>query len=154
MARRIFVSFVYEDTDQVRGFYLLPWNKNLDFDFIERHLLSPADSKDPDYIKRKIREERNGTSATVVLIGEKTAKSEWVDFEIRESLAEGNAVIGIKLKGHENAEVPPALIEAHCKIINWEPQTFGEEIERSILITGRPPLGPAPSRSGKGGCCR
>jgi hypothetical protein len=142
MARRIFVSFAYEDAGQARGFNLLPWNRNVDFDFVERHLINPADSENPDYIKSRIRSEMNGTSATVVLIGPTTATSEWVDFEIRESIARGNAVIGIRLKGAENAPVPPALIQAGAKILDWNPHTFSDEIERAILVAGRPPLGP------------
>ena len=155
MARRIFVSFAYEDADQARGFNLLPWNRNVDFDFVERHLITPADSENPDYIKSRIRDEMNGTSATVVLIGNHTADSEWVDFEIRESVAKGNAVIGIRLKGAENAPVPPALLEAGTKILDWEPHTFSDEIERAILIAGRPPLGPPTiSAGGRKNCGR
>ena len=151
MQRRIFVSFVYEDAQQARGFTLLPYNRNVDFDFVERHLLTPAESQNPDYIRSRIREELNGTSVTVVLIGKTTARSNWIDFEIRESLARGNGVIGIKLKGCENAEVPRALEENGCRVINWEPQSFSEEIEGTALIAGREVAAPPSAGSGGGG---
>lgn len=151
MQRRIFVSFVYEDRDQVRGFTLLPYNRNLEFDYGETHLLRPADSANRDYIKQRIREKLNGTSVTVVLIGRNTAKSEWVDFEIRESLEKRKGVIGIKLKDCEDCEPPPALRENGCKVIDWDTDKFSEEIEEAALIAGRIPAEPPASSGGGGG---
>src|SRR5712692_6209148 len=78
MPRRVFISTAYEDANQARGFKLLQWNPNVDFEFVTRDLLSPVDSRDPDYIKSSIRERLNGTSVTSVLIGRTTAQSNWV----------------------------------------------------------------------------
>jgi Thoeris protein ThsB, TIR-like domain len=153
MKRRIFVSFVYEDRDQARGFTLLPYNRNVDFDFVETHLLKPADSENPDYIKQKIREKMDGISVSTVLIGKTTAKSPWVDFEIRESLARGKGVLGIKLKDCENAEVPLALKENGCKVINWDTSKFSEEIEKAALIAGRVPAEPPAAGGGSSRSC-
>jgi hypothetical protein len=151
VARRVFISFQHEDRQQASGFNLLQWNPNVPVEFVGRHLLSPVDSKDPTYIRTKIREQLEGTSVTVVLIGGNTAESEWVDFEIRESIARGNGVIGIFLKGHENARVPPALVEAGIPVIGWDPDKFADAIERAALIAGRPDLGPPKQTSGDGG---
>jgi len=115
--------------------------------------LSPVESEDPQYIRSKIREQLDGTSVTVVLIGKHTSESDWVDYEIRASLERGNGVLGIRLKGAENVDVPPALVEAGAKVIDWTPDTFADEIERAALIAGRPELGPPPSRSGKPSSC-
>jgi hypothetical protein len=153
MGRRIFLSFGYEDKAQASGFALLQWNPNVDFEFVGRHLLSPADSDDPVYIRQKIRERLQGTSVTVVLIGQHTAESDWVYFEIRESLQKGNAVVGIRLKDSGNPPIPPAMREVGCKVINWEPDGFSDEIERQALVAGRPELGPAPIRSGRPSNC-
>jgi hypothetical protein len=155
MGRRIFISFAHEDKQQAQGFALLQWNPNVNFEFVGRHLLSPVESNDEAYIKSKIREKLEGTSVTVVLIGPTTGESEWVDFEIRESLERGNAVIGIRLKGAEGASVPQALRDNGCRVINWEPGDFSDEIERAALIAGRPVLGVAPKGgSGRGSASR
>lgn len=153
MGRRIFISFQHDDILQAKGFNLLRWNPNVPIDFVGRHLLSPVGSQDPTYIRSKIREMLHGTSVTVVLIGEKTAQSEWVDFEIRESLARGNGVLGIRLKDAGNADIPRALIEAGAKVIDWNADVFADEIERAALIAGRPELGPPPRRSAKPTSC-
>jgi len=153
MGRRIFISYQHDDIMQARGFNLLRWNPNVPLEFVGRHLLSPVDSQDPQYIRRKIREMLNGTSVTVVLIGRKTTQSEWVDFEIRESLDRGNGLLGIRLKDAGNVNLPSALIEAGAKIIDWNPDIFADEIERAALIAGRPELGPPPRRSAKQTSC-
>jgi len=153
MGRRVFISYQHNDVQQAKGFNLLRWNKYVDFDFVGRHLLSPADSRDPAYVRSKIREQLNGTSATVVLIGEQTAQSEWVDFEIRESLARGNGVIGIRLPGAENADLPTALEEGGCKVIDWDHTKFEDEIERACLIAGRPELEAPPPRYARSSSC-
>lgn len=153
MARRIFISYQHDDKLQAQGFNLLRWNPNVPVEFVGRHLISPVDSRDPDYIKSKIREQMNGTSLNVVLIGQKTARSKWVDFEIRESIKQGKAILGIRLKGAENAPIPPALLEAGAKVIHWNPDAFPDEFERACLITGRPELGAPLARSASGTTC-
>ena len=151
--RRVFISTAYEAANQARGFKLLQWNPNVDFEFVTRDLLSPVDSRDPEYIKSSIRERLNGTSVTAVLIGQTTAQSGWVPWEIEESVARGNGIIGIRLKGQDDAPIPQALKDAGARIINWDVDKFSDEIEKAALIAGRPELGPAPARSvGASGC--
>ncbi len=153
MARRVFLSVAYEDANQARGFKLLAWNPNVDFEFVTRDLLTPVDSRDPDYIKASIRDRLQGTSVTVVLIGQTTHQSQWVPWEAEESIARGNGIIGIRLKGQDDALIPQVLKDAGAKVINWDPDVFSDEIEKAALIAGRPELGPAPARSvGASGC--
>ena len=53
MARRIFISFQYDDQMKAKGFNLLRWNKNIPVEFVGRHLLDPVDSNNWNYISRK-----------------------------------------------------------------------------------------------------
>lgn len=147
MARRIFISFQHDDINQAKGFNLLRWNPNVPVEFVGRHLLSPVDSTNKEYIQAKIREMLEGASVAVVLIGQRTAESDWVDYEIRTAAERGKGVLGIRLKGAENAEIPPALKEVNAKVISWNPDDFADEIERAALIAGRPKLEPPPARS-------
>jgi len=155
MARRIFISFQHDDINQAKGFNLLRWNPNVPVEFVGRHLLSPVNSESEQYIKQRIREQLEGTSVTVVLIGDNTAESDWVDYEIRASIELGKGLLGIRLKGAENADVPPSLEEAEAKTINWNPDVFADELERAALIAGRPNLEPPSQRwAGPGNCLR
>ena len=154
VGRRIFLSFDHDDKLQVQGFKLMQWNPNLEFEFTSRDLLTPVNSENPDYIRAQIRERMKGTSCIVVLLGQRTAQKEWVDFEIREALSEGKGVLGIRLKDAGNVDIPPALEEAHAKIIDWEPQQFEDEINKACLIADRPLLAPPTRVSTSPGCGR
>ncbi|HET9281073.1 MAG TPA: TIR domain-containing protein [Candidatus Angelobacter sp.] len=142
MARHIFISYQHEDRMKAKGFNLLRWNKNVDFEFVGRHLLDPVDSKDEDYITRKVHEQMTGTSATVVLLGKNTAQSEWVQHEIEKSVEKKNGIVAIKLDDSvsnppKDSPVGKALYEAGAEIIDWKPETFEAAIERACKASGR-----------------
>ena len=130
MPRRVFISTDYENTNQARGFKLIPRNPNTNTEFVTRDLLSPVDSQNPDYIKASIKEKLNGTSVTVVLLGQNTGQSEWVRWEAEESYARGNGIIGIRLKGQDDAPVPQFLKDVGAKVVNWDPDIFEDEIRK------------------------
>ncbi len=155
MGRRVFISFQHNDREQARGFALLQWNRSVDFTFVGRHLLTPVNSENESYIKRRVREEMDGTSVTVVLIGQNTKDSEWVRSEVEYSKARGNGVIGIKLKDQEDAPIPDFLTDNGIEVINWNPDEFSDAVERCALLAGRRPQGPPSySRSVIGSCAR
>jgi antiphage defense system Thoeris ThsB-like protein len=144
LTRRIFISASYTDQMQAKGFALLQWNRNVDFEFVGRHLLDPVNSTNEDYIKSKIREQLNGTSVTVVLIGDDTDRSGWVAWEVEESLSKSkpNGVLGILLPGHDappdpDSPVGKAIEAAGGEVIPWKPHMFGEAVERTAAAAGR-----------------
>ncbi len=136
MPRRVFISYQHQDQMKAKGLNLMTYNENLDVDFVGRHLLDPVNSTDPDYIGRKIREQINGSSATVVLIGKRTADSDWVPKEIQWSLEKRppNGLLGIRID--PDAEIPAALTEAGAEIVDWytpeDVHDFNAAIERAI----------------------
>ena len=136
MARRIFISHQHDDQMKAKGFNLLRWNKYVDVDFVGRHLLDPVKSNDPSYISRKIREQLKGTSVTVVLIGDKTRDSDWVEKEVRWSLEKDppNGVVGIRLK--DGVKIPENLRDCGAEIMDWEPNEFEAAIEPVFPILG------------------
>ena len=137
MARRIFISYQNDDQMKAKGFNLLRWNKNVPTEFVGRHLLDPVKSNDPTYITRKIREQLKGTSVTVVLIGDKTWQSDWVEKEVRMSLDKSppNGVVGIRLKG--GVKTPESLRDCGAEVIDWQPDEFEAAFNRAALASGR-----------------
>jgi len=141
--KSIFISFQHKDQMKAKGFNLLSWAKNVDVDFLGRHLLDPVKSKDEKYIKSEINKQIKGTSVTVVLIGKDTKESEYQPYEIERSLAKEapNGILGIKLNKSvdlpKNSPTGKLLHDAGAEIIDWEPNKFGEAIERAVLSTGR-----------------
>ena len=139
MTRRVFISYQHADQMKARGLNLMTYNKNVNIDFTGRHLLDPVKSQDPDYISRKIKEQIKYSSATIVLIGQNTADSSWVQKEIEWSTEKGNGIIGIRIDA--DAPVPEGLIQYGAEILDWfEPSdvdNFDDAIERAVAATSR-----------------
>lgn len=136
MTRRAFISYEGEDRNRAKGFRLLKWNQNVELDIFDRHLLDPVNSQDPAYIKQCIRDQMKGCSVVVVLIGEKTAKSDWVDWEVRYAMEQGKGVLGIVVKDGGQVEIPQCVKDAGAEVIPWEPAQFNEAIERAAVTAG------------------
>ena len=152
VTRHIFISYQHKDQMKAKGFNLLSWAKNVDVDFVGRHLLDPVKSKDEKYIKSEINKQIKGTSVTVVLIGKDTKESEYQPYEIEQSLAKDspNGILGIKLDKSANLPKDSAtgklLYDFGAEIIDWDPNKFGEAIDRaaaaaslSVKIKRTPP---------------
>lgn len=160
MARRIFISYQHDDQLTAKAFNLQGKNPNITFEFVGRHLLDPVDSENEDYIKRKIREQISGTSVTVVIIGEKTADSEWVAWEIKESLnkEKPNGIVGILPKGTapppRNSRVGKALYEAGAEVVEWKQEEVEAAIERAYNATKRIQQIKNYNSEGESGCNR
>lgn len=130
--RRVFISYEGNDRMKAKGFRLLRWNENVDVEFYDRHLLDPVDSSNDQYIQRCIRDQMRGTSVTVVLVGENTKDSDWVEYEIERSLKEGNGLVAIKIDDDiSDEDVPDKLKENGAEIIDWDPDEFDDAIERA-----------------------
>jgi len=124
--RRIFISFDHDDSAQVSGFIGL--REILDnFEFYNHKLDRRINSPDAEYVARVIREEYvRPASVTVVLIGNKTAESPWVLWEIEESIRQGKGLLGIRLKGSYGA-VPKGIPDN--AVGGWDPEKFASWIE-------------------------
>lgn len=137
MARRIFISYQHADQMKAKGFNLLRWNKNVEVEFVGRHLLDPVDSSNEAYITRMLKEQIKGTSVTIVLIGDETAQSDWVAEEIEWSLDKDqpNGILGIRL--HDGVAIPQALRDCGAEIIDWGTNLFADAIERAARAARR-----------------
>lgn len=99
--RQVFYSFHYEPDNwraaTVRNIGTIEGNK-------------PAPDNDWETIKnggdaaieKWIKEQMKYRSCTVVLVGNKTAKRKWINYEIRESWKSGMGIVGIYIHGLKN----------------------------------------------------
>lgn len=107
--RKIFVSY-HHGGDQ--GYYdLFSRTFGDTYDIIyDNSLERSIDSDDPAYVMRRIRENYiTGSSCTIVLVGHKTSKRKYVDWEIMATLEKQHGLIGIHL--------PTARIENNLVIV-------------------------------------
>lgn len=124
--RRMFISFDHEDWAQVNGFMGL---RNIidSFEFYNHKVDREVQSGDSEYVGRVIRERYiTPASVCVVLIGNNTAKSGWVAWEIGECLKQKMGILGIRLKDSGGA-VPAGIPAGH--IGDWQPEKFASWIE-------------------------
>lgn len=103
MARRVFFSFKYLDVSRamvVRNSWV---TKDRDAaGFIDAADFEKVKRQGDAAIKRWIDSQLQGTSVTAVLVGAETCSSRWVKYEIEQSIARGNGLLGIdisKIKG-------------------------------------------------------
>lgn len=142
MPRSIFISYQHQDRNRASGFNLMTHSQHVDVTFRGRHLLTPVSSENRDYIRRCVRDQLHGTSVTVVLLGEKTHQSDWVRWEIEESLKRRNGILAIRLKGQDaplppDSEVAQLLDACGAEVMDWEPHEVGDAIERAFQASGR-----------------
>ena len=126
--KRVFLSYAYEDIQQVRGLKLLLANPNFDLEFYDESLAVAVDSRDADYVKRVIGEKIKRSSVTVCLIGKETHKSKWVGWELTTSDECGNKIIAMALKGIDQAVLPALIKEKKLTFYPWDPKRLVELI--------------------------
>lgn len=97
MARHVFFSFKYkQDVSRamvVRKSWVTQGKKAAGF--IDAADFEKLKKQGDTAIKNWIDNQLDGTSVTVVLVGEKTCSSRWVKYEIKKSIEIGNGLIGI-----------------------------------------------------------
>lgn len=143
--RNIYFAFHYEKdiwrANQVRNSGLLFGAKSVGF--ADRSLWEKAKTKGRKALENLILDGLEGTSATVVLIGEETADREWVQFEIEESQQRNNALVGVRIhhlldrdrRASRRGRVPDLLREIGAPIRDWDaesPHDLGEWVEQAI----------------------
>lgn len=96
MARKAFFSFKYEDVSRamvVRNSWVTQGREAAGF--IDAADFEKVKRRGDTAIKNWIDDQLNGTSVTVVLVGDKTCDSRWVKYEIEKSIEIGNGLLGI-----------------------------------------------------------
>lgn len=96
MARRTFFSFKYEDVSRamvVRNSWVTKDREARGF--IDAADFEKVEKQGREAIRTWIDGQLKGTSVTVVLVGAETDKSEWVKYEIDQSIKLGHGLLGI-----------------------------------------------------------
>lgn len=98
MARKVFFSFKYEDVNRsmiVRNSWVV--QGSVKAGFVDKAEFEAIEKTGDAGIKRWIDAQLHGTSVTVVLVGANTNRSKWVQYEIDQSIARGNGLLGIDI---------------------------------------------------------
>ena len=99
MARRVFFSFHFEKdiwrANQVRNANVVAGTDAAGF--FDHSEYEDAKNKGEEAVKRLILRHLDNTTVTVVLIGEETASRPWVRYEIAQSIARKNGLLGVHI---------------------------------------------------------
>ena len=146
MARSVFFSFKYEDVSRamvVRNSWVTQGKKAAGF--IDKADFEKVKKQGDQAIKIWIDNQLEGTSVTVVLVGEKTCKSRWVKYEIEKSIERGNGLLGIdvsKIKDlQKNTSNRCGQLPKGYKFYLWNNEkgyeNLGDWIEKSAKDAGK-----------------
>ena len=130
-SRHVFISFAYEDIDEVNLLRGQANNDKTDLQFDDFSVKEAFDSENADYIKRQIRERIDRCSVTVVYLSDKSASSSWVNWEIEESFKRGKGVIGVYKNDSQPASTPTAFQKNKCIAVKWEHAALMKAVENA-----------------------
>lgn len=101
MARRTFFSFHYKPDVQrawvVRNSQF--FKEQGDSGFFDSSAFERMKNTDPNFLKRFLRQEIEGSSVVCALIGKETAERRWVRFELLQALFDGRGLLGVRVHG-------------------------------------------------------
>ena len=117
--KNVFIGFAYEDINEVNLLRAHSKNENSPIEFNDWSVSEPINSERAPYIKQKIAERIEQSSLTVVFLSNSTSKSEWVAWEIEESINRGKQVLGVYPQDSKPKSFPD-MIKAHkIKCVPW-----------------------------------
>ena len=128
--KNIFVSHQHNDADKIEELKKLIGKHGInmrDSSIYENKLKNNATNE--QYIKYElIKPQMQWAGTVIVLIGKDTAKSDYVNWEIKTAADMGKRIIGVFLQGSRNEDIPPELNEHGHYLVGWN----GDKIIRAI----------------------
>ncbi|MGN7713232.1 TIR domain-containing protein [Agrobacterium radiobacter] len=117
--RNVFISFATEDMDEVNLLRAHAKNENSDIEFNDHSVREPYNSDRAAYIKEKIGERIARSSVCVVYVSDTTRQSDWVKWEVEESIRQGKKVVGVYPQGRAPRTNPQWVSDYGIKLVKW-----------------------------------
>lgn len=148
MARRVFFSFHYQRDiwriNQIRNIGEIVGASAAGFH--DASLWEEAKKKGDAAIKAMIDEGLKNTSVSVVCIGAKTAGRKYINYEINQSIARGNGLLGIQIHELKDkngladtlGDIPALLVKADTPIYKYvSHEKLKQRIEEAAKAAGK-----------------
>lgn len=117
--RNTFLSFDYDDIDEVNLLRAHAKNEKSEIEFIDRSVKDPINSERAEYIKQKIAERIRQCSQTVVYITDNTHSSDWVKWEVEKSLQLGKGIVAVHKGDVPPSNMPSCITDNGIKVVTW-----------------------------------
>lgn len=118
--KNVFISFSVKDIDEVNLVRAHAKNENSDIEFNDRSVREPYNSERAEYIRSRLKERINQSSTTVVYVSENTARSHWVQWEVKTSLELGKRVIAMYKGDVAPRNMPSWLQHPNITKVAWK----------------------------------
>ena len=148
MARRSFFSFHYQRdifrANVVRNSWVTKDREAAGF--FDASLWEDAQTKGEAAVQALIDEALKNTSVTVVLVGKETASRSYVKYEIEQSIARGNGLLGVRIEKIKNVkgevdDAGPNPLPSGYPLYLWNKddgyENLGSWIEKAAKDAGR-----------------
>jgi hypothetical protein len=117
--RNVFISFAYEDIDEVNLLRGQSKNELSDIAFNDWSVSEPYNSEKAAYIQNRITERIKQSTATVVYLSSATASSQWVAWEVEKSVELGKSVIAVHAGPTAPGNQPSWVKKFGVKVVPW-----------------------------------
>ncbi len=148
----LFISFTEADREQLESLRALAKNPQHRLKFRDRSMQKavtdranrplpyPPNDHRGDAVREAVKDLFDKSTRLVVLVGETTHKSQWVNWEIRTFFDEKKKlrgttqkrIVAMRLSGHKKATLPKAVLELGIQAINWNPDAFADWLETDL----------------------
>lgn len=123
--RNVFISFHNEDEFQVNLLRIQAKRENTGIEFRDYSVKEPIEQW-----RKNVRQKIENSSATIVMIGPKTASRPNVQYEIEQSYAAGKKVIGVRIYRNRNDPIPEQMRRNKAPIVNWTLSEIQDELNK------------------------
>jgi hypothetical protein len=134
VARRVFFSFHYDGdvwrANQVRNANVVAGSDVAGF--FDHSEYEEAKKKGKEAIQRMILKNLRDTTVTVVLIGKETASRPWVKYEIEQSIARKNGLLGIYIHHLKNSARDSSFFRGAMPSVPWGVQFPAYDWDRDL----------------------
>jgi transcriptional regulator len=129
--RNVFISFSHEDMDEVNLLRGQAKNDANDLEFSDYSVKEPFNSENADYIKRQIREKIEKSSVTMIYLSEKSMNSNWVKWEIEQSVKMGKGVTAVYKGNSPPANLPKHITDHASSTVKWNHEDISAAVHRA-----------------------
>ncbi len=118
--KNVFISFDYDDANEVNLLRGQAKNDNSDIEFNDWSVKEAFNSENADYIKRQISDRIKQSSLTVVYVSDNTKNSDWVNWEVGKSLELGKRVLAVHSGDSAPKNLPDSVKSNKIEVIRWK----------------------------------
>ncbi len=131
--RNVFISFAHEDLREVNLLRGQAKNENSNLEFNDWSLEEPFDSARADYVRAGIRARIQQSSVTLIYLSERTADSQWVNWEVEESLRLGKGVLGVYKGSAPPVRLPTSIVtnRERIRLVPWTQSGLAQAIDEA-----------------------